>query len=113
MNPRDSIDKMNLISAQLLLTRLLAYGAVSASQHILKALGQFLLVLIMTVSCGYALAPLRRLPFQHLLGYLPGRRRPMRSMSTCAWHPSGGRSWHWLNQRVAQVLLIVNLYCQV
>ena len=86
---RNSIDKMNLIRAQLLLTRLLAYGAVSASQHIFKALGQFLLVLIMTVSCGYALAALRHLPIQHLLAYFPGRRRPRRSMSTCGLRASG------------------------
>ena len=113
MDSGDPIDKMNLIRAQLLLTRLLAYGAVSASQHIFKSPAQFLLGLIMTPRIRYAVAALRRLPFQHLLAYFPGRRRLRRSMSTCACHPSGGRSWHWLNQRVAQVLLIVNLYCQI
>ena len=37
---RDSIDEMNLIRAQLLLARPVAYIAVSASQHIVKALAR-------------------------------------------------------------------------
>ena len=104
---------MNLIRAQLLLTRHLAYGAVSSSQHIIEALAQFLLVLITTAPIRYAFAAMQRLPFQHFLTYLPGQRRPRRSMSTRACHPSGGRSWHWLSQRVAQVLLIASLYYQI
>ena len=110
---RNSIDEMNLIRAQLLSRRLLAYSAVSASKHIFKAPAQFLLVQIMTPPIRYALVALRHLPFQHLLAYFPGRRRPRRSMSTYACHPSGGRSWHWLTQRIAQVLLIASLYCQI
>ena len=76
MDSRDSIDEMNLIHAQLLLARLLAYGAVSASQHIFKALSQSLLVHIMTPPIRYALAALQRLPRQHFLSYLPGQRSP-------------------------------------
>ena len=75
-NPRDSINEMNLIRAQLLLTRPLAYGAVSASQHIFKAPAQFLLELIMTPRIRYALAALQHLPRQHFLSYLPGHRGP-------------------------------------
>ena len=64
---------MNLIHAQLLLARLFAYGAVSASQHIFKVPAQFLLELIMTHGIRYALAAPQRLPRQHFLTDHPDR----------------------------------------